>query len=192
MKPSTAIVLRLLRERGSLTSLEALHLGGGSRLAARVADLKAAGFDVRAERVPGQSYTRYRLVETPPVPASALRGLVPDLTGGLSAEAYVRRIRETPDVRRAVLLRDGMCVLRITDFSHACYDAWGQPHAADDLDRLTLEHVKDKLRMGKRAPSDPSHLVALCGWRNAIRPPTKNERAWMREYLRRVAPEAAA
>jgi hypothetical protein len=28
--------------------------------------------------------------------------------------------------------------------------------------RLTLEHVKSALRMGKRAPSDMAHLVALC------------------------------
>lgn len=94
----------------------------------------------------------------------------------------------TPELREAVLLRDRQCVLRTYDAAHACYDAWGEAHASDDLDKLTLEHVKDKLRMGQRAPSDPSHLVALCGFRNAIRPPTKVERSWMREYLRRVAP----
>ena len=92
----------------------------------------------------------------------------------------------TPELREAVLRRDGRCVLSIMDIAHACYDQWGKPHPAALLDRLTLEHVKDRLRMGKRAPSDLSHLVALCGYRNAIRPPTKVERAWMREYLMKV------
>ena len=52
--------------------------------------------------------------------------------------------------------------------------------------RLTLDHVKDQPRMGKRAPSDPAHLVALCfshhlnGWATAHRPQ-------LREYLRGVA-----
>lgn len=53
MKPSTTRVLQLLRERGDvgLTSLEALTLGGGSRLAARIADLRAEGFEITAELV---------------------------------------------------------------------------------------------------------------------------------------------
>ena len=93
----------------------------------------------------------------------------------------------TPELREAVLLRDRRCVLSMMDAAHFCYDQWGQVHHSDDLHRLTLEHVKDRLRMGKRAPSDLSHLVALCGYRNAIRPPTKVERAWMREYLMKVA-----
>jgi hypothetical protein len=93
----------------------------------------------------------------------------------------------TPELRETVLRRDGRCVLSIFDNGHRCYDAWGEAHDSDDLDRLTLEHVKDKLRMGLRAPSDPGHLVSLCGYRNAIRPATKVEREWMRLYLRRVA-----
>jgi hypothetical protein len=28
--------------------------------------------------------------------------------------------------------------------------------------KLTLDHVKDQPRLGKRAPSDPLHLVSLC------------------------------
>lgn len=97
------------------------------------------------------------------------------------------RDRVTPELREGVLLRDQRCVLSIMDAAHACYSAWGRPHDSDDLDKLTIEHVKDKLRMGKRAPSDPAHCLTLCGYRNAIRPPTKVEREWMRLYLRRVA-----
>lgn len=99
----------------------------------------------------------------------------------------MRRDPVTPELRTAVFLRDQRCVLSIMDLAHACYDAWGEAHASDDLGRLTLEHVKDRLAMGKRAPSDEQHSVVLCAYRNAIRPPTKTEREWMRLYLRRVA-----
>lgn len=95
----------------------------------------------------------------------------------------MRRDPVTPEVAAEVFARDKRCVLSIFDASHACYNAWGDPHASDDLDKLTLEHVKDRLRMGKRAPSDAGHLVALCGHRNSIRPPTKIERVLMRQYL---------
>lgn len=53
MKPSSQVVLKLLREAGpkGLTSLECWDRGGGSRLAARVADLHAEGYDITAELV---------------------------------------------------------------------------------------------------------------------------------------------
>lgn len=48
---------------------------------------------------------------------------------------------------------------------------------ADCAGPLTLDHVKDQLRMGKRAPSDKAHLVTLCrrhhldtGWATSHRP----------------------
>lgn len=63
MKPQTRTVLRLLRERRSLSPLEALTLGAGFRLAARIAELRAAGYDVRCDR--SQGYGVYRLVEEP-------------------------------------------------------------------------------------------------------------------------------
>lgn len=100
----------------------------------------------------------------------------------------MRRDPVTPETREAVFLRDKMCVLAIRDMAHTCFDAWGQEHDSDDLDRLTLEHVKSKLMMGRRAPSEPSSLVTLCYFRNVIRPMTKVERAWTREYLLRVEP----
>ena len=88
------------------------------------------------------------------------------------------RDRVTPELREEVLRRDGRCVLSMFDAAHSCYSAWDRPHASDDIEKLTIEHVKDKLRMGRRAPSDASHCLALCGYRNAIRPPTKVEREW--------------
>lgn len=58
----------------------------------------------------------------------------------------------TPEVRAAVLKRDGGCVAPILD-QQASGTCWG---------RLTLDHVKDHPRMGRRAPSDEAHLVTLC------------------------------
>lgn len=91
----------------------------------------------------------------------------------------------TPEVREAVLRRDGRCFLARTDPGHLCRDVWGYAHRSDDLSRLTLEHVKDEPRMGVRAPSDVAHLVALCGAVN-IGVPSKVLRGAMREYLRSV------
>lgn len=92
----------------------------------------------------------------------------------------------TPELRREVLRRDGECVLVKRDPFHVCRDQWGNWHLPNDLNRLSLEHVKSEPRMGVRAPSDPRHLVALCHAAN-IRVPSKDERAWMRAYLESVA-----
>lgn len=88
----------------------------------------------------------------------------------------MRRDAVTDDVALAVLTRDAGCVAV----------ALGES-PADCRGRLTLDHVKDQPRMGKRAPSDPQHLVAICenhhlwtGWATSHRPE-------LREYLRRVA-----
>lgn len=68
MKPSTSAVLRLLRARGKdgLSPAEAHHALACDRLAARVHELKAAGYVVQTimERAPnGAVYARYRLIE---------------------------------------------------------------------------------------------------------------------------------
>lgn len=89
----------------------------------------------------------------------------------------------TPEMRRAVLLRDRECVLWKRDRMHVCRDAWGRPHAPFALDLLSIEHVHDGYGMaGKRAKSDLAHLVALCHAAN-IAVPSKDMREWMREYL---------
>lgn len=46
MKPMTSDVLRLLKERGSLTQNEALRLIGCGRLAPRICELRAEGYEV--------------------------------------------------------------------------------------------------------------------------------------------------
>lgn len=83
----------------------------------------------------------------------------------------------TPELRLAVLERDGGC-LAVT--------IGGQDPATCD-GPLQLDHVKDAPRMGKRAPSDERHLASVCrfhhidgGWATANRPV-------LREYLRGVA-----
>lgn len=88
----------------------------------------------------------------------------------------MRRDPVTPDVALAVLNRDAGCVAVVLGAS-----------PSECRGRLTLDHVKDQPRMGKRAPSDERHLVALCeahhlwtGWATSHRPE-------LREYLRSVA-----
>ena len=88
----------------------------------------------------------------------------------------------TPEVRLEVMRRDGECVLKKRDLFHQCRDQWGAWHDSRDVNRLSLEHVKDELRAGVRAPSDVRHLVALCHTAN-LKPPSKAEREFMREYL---------
>ena len=73
----------------------------------------------------------------------------------------------TEDTRREVLLRDlyllGGCVAAKYDPDHSCRDQWGTPHRPDDLDKLTLDHVHQGYgMMGRRAPSDPAHLISAC------------------------------
>lgn len=92
------------------------------------------------------------------------------------------RDKVTPELREAVLRRDGRCFMTRMVPWHVCFDAFGHKHAPDDLDRLTLEHVKDEPRMGKRAPSDEQHLVALCHRAN-VGVPSKVTRQAMRRYL---------
>jgi hypothetical protein len=91
-----------------------------------------------------------------------------------------------PETRRAVLVRDGACLLSKIEPGHECRDMWGDPHRPDDLDKLTLEHVKDHSMMGKRAPSDERHMVALCASAN-IGVPSHSQREAFRSYLRAVA-----
>lgn len=95
-------------------------------------------------------------------------------------------MRITKGLRWAVFARDGGCVLHFLEPGHECRDVWGQPHAWNDTDRLTVEHIKSELRMGVRAPNDMEHLVTLCGAVN-VGVPSKAQRALFREYLARMA-----
>ena len=93
-----------------------------------------------------------------------------------------RRDAVSAELREAVIRRDGCCFIARIDPEHVCRDRWGYPHAATDDLLLTLEHVKSDLRIGRRAPSDLRHLVALCHGSN-VAVPSKAQRALMRTYL---------
>lgn len=98
----------------------------------------------------------------------------------------------TPAIRAAVLERDGRCIRSRMDSGHECRDIFGNPHDPRRLDLLQLDHIQEGYgRMGKRAPSDPAHLVTLCwsahlgGWATANRPA-------LRAYLAEVGDPHAA
>ena len=92
----------------------------------------------------------------------------------------------TPEVRRAVLLRDGgECVApRLDQSAGPCRNRWGQPISVFHESDLTLDHVKPHPMMGKRGPSSIDSMVCLCwghhihsGWATSHRPE-------LRAYLR--------
>jgi hypothetical protein len=87
-----------------------------------------------------------------------------------------------PGVWEAVMDRDKQCVLSFLEADHECRTVWGTPHRPDE--HLTYEHIKPELAMGIAKRDEPRWGVALCGAANA-RPPTKVQRALMREYLER-------
>jgi hypothetical protein len=87
-----------------------------------------------------------------------------------------------PGLWEAVMQRDRRCVLSFLEEGHVCQTVFRREHAPDDIKFLTVEHVKPKLRMGKRADDDLAQMVALCGFANN-RPPTKAQRELMRAYL---------
>lgn len=90
--------------------------------------------------------------------------------------------RVTEEVRRQVLVRDQVCFLYRLDPYHICSDRWGRIHLPTETWRLSLDHVKDFGMMGKRAPSDEWHLVAMCHQGN-VAVPSKEVRMAERAYL---------
>lgn len=44
-----------------------------------------------------------------------------------------------------------------------CRNEFGSPQG-NSIYNLTLDHVKDDLMMGKKAPDDPDHLWAVCAF----------------------------
>jgi len=89
-----------------------------------------------------------------------------------------RRDPVTPDVAEAVFSRDGnACVAPRLGATEECRDVWGNPIRLGSRSGLTLDHVHEGYgKAGKRAPSDPAHLVTVChhhhlnGWATSHRP----------------------
>jgi hypothetical protein len=97
-----------------------------------------------------------------------------------------RRDAVSPELHDAVLRRDGYCFMARISITHVCHDRWGTWHPADDLSKLTVDHVHlDGGHVGRRAPSDLQHLVAMCALAN-IAGPSRSVREAEREYLRRL------
>lgn len=119
-----------------------------------------------------------------------LYGVKPTRANGLRAPR-TKADPVTGAVRWVVIHRDQTCVLAKLEPGHICRDRWGETHGASDQRRLTLEHVKSELAMGRRAPSDLSHLVALCAHAN-ISVPSKGQRELMRAYLAALYPNGVA
>lgn len=101
----------------------------------------------------------------------------------------IRRHRPAPvpyAERAAVYERDRICFLARIDSDHECRDQWGQPHAPDDWMKMTVDHVKPALMLGRRAPSTRDAMVMMC-WAGNVGVPSKAIRQAQREYLRAVA-----
>ena len=95
----------------------------------------------------------------------------------------------TAAVASEVMVRDRFCFLLRLDGNHQCRDQWGHPHSSWDLEKLSFEHVKQELRMGKRAESDAAHLVLLCRSNNGPHVVSKDVREAMRSYLAAYYPD---
>lgn len=88
-----------------------------------------------------------------------------------------RRDSVTPAVALTVLRRDAGCVaVKLGEDPMTCSG------------RLTLDHVKDEPRMGRRAPSDAAHLVSLCEWHHLWTGWATSHRPALRLYLAQVNP----
>lgn len=103
----------------------------------------------------------------------------------------MRRDPVTREVAQQVMARDAAALKRwCPRHVGLCIAPMLDPQAGPCFGRTTLEHVKEALRMGVRAESDPQHLVSLCAghtepgmksgrcWNT-----TKENRAKVRDYL---------
>lgn len=103
----------------------------------------------------------------------------------------------------AVVSRDAWVIYHSTQ-GHGSFYYWYKRHQPICLMRLfdekeaakcsgktTVDHVKDHLMMGKKAPDDEWHLTAVCWYHNAFSPPSKAFRAFQREYLANARRAAA-
>lgn len=97
----------------------------------------------------------------------------------------------TPTMRLLVLQRDGWrCLAPVLDRDAGpCMDRWrNRPVVGSHAYReaLTLDHVQSGGgRMGRRAPSDPAHLVTLC-WHHHLGGWATSHRPLLREHLTRM------
>lgn len=88
-------------------------------------------------------------------------------------------------LRPSVLGRDGGCMAPQLD-----------PDAGECSGRLTLDHVKEELAMGAKAPDDEAHLVTLCLFHHVETSAGANwatsHRTLLRRYLSGLYPDTWA
>ena len=92
----------------------------------------------------------------------------------------------TPELREEILARDDLATSKSGfAFGPICVapllDVWAGPCHG----RTTLDHVKSAPRLGKRAESDPAHLVSLC-WHHHLDGWATSHRPELRRYLAAV------
>ena len=95
------------------------------------------------------------------------------------------------ELRRMVIARDQGCILAlVANRSHQCRDQWGDPHQPDQLDKLTLEHVRE--HPGGMRRDEPGWCVAMCAEANIEhRGSTTEARRLINAYLAGVRAVAA-
>jgi len=86
--------------------------------------------------------------------------------------------------RQLVLIRDAMCFLYRLDRSHVCHDAFGGRHYGTDIHRMTVDHFHLHAggTLGKKAPDDRYHTVAMCHEGN-VGCPSAEVRQAERDYI---------
>jgi hypothetical protein len=101
----------------------------------------------------------------------------------------MRKDGVTPEMREYILKRDGMCfVFYVQRGAHVCRNQAGVPHSPFALGEMTIDHfwhIPGGVK-GKRAPSGPSNLTAMCYWANVVTKPSREIRQAQREYTDRV------
>ena len=106
-------------------------------------------------------------------------------SSGRIRHRYVQMRRDAvkPEMHDRVIMRDGICFVKLINPEHVCGDGT-RTHASTDLRKLTVDHVwhiPGGIR-GKRAPSDERHLTAMC-WQANFDGPSRAVRQAQREYL---------
>lgn len=96
----------------------------------------------------------------------------------------------TIELRNAVIHRDRQqCYKRMGKYD-PCVAGFLFPTESTSCSiSLTLDHVKDEPRMGKRAPSDEQHLVTLCSYHHLESPWATSNRPALRWYLKSLYAE---
>lgn len=94
--------------------------------------------------------------------------------------------RVSNDVAAKVFARDGFCVPYLLLAPGACADRAGHPILPTQTWLMTLDHCKDEPGMGKRAPSDPEHLITACAFHHLESSWVTGNRPLIRRYLTEV------